>query len=480
MPAPSWDVEIVVVGSGAAGLSAALTAVEQGAQSVLVAEAEDVVGGSSRLSGGLVMGAGTRFQKALGIDDDADSLYHDYLQLNRWDVESAPVRRLAERSGATVEWLADLGVEYYPTLVFGGEERVPRVHCPVGRGQAIVDVLHRHCREANVDFALGRRVDRLLVEDGVVCGVAVGDDEIRAGAVVLTTGGFGASPEKLAAHYPSAAATEWTWYIGAAGSRGDILDLVDPLGVQLAGHDHGLRLLDCGFDRVYEAYLPGWLVLVNQEGRRFADETAPYGILDYLTRQQGDRAWVIFDQASLDATDATGVAGYKQEIPGSSKKKSPHWNGDIVAQIMAEGRMVSAPDLASLAGALGLPADRLAGTVARYNSGCDAGADADFLKAAKFLQPVAQPPFYGAEVRPATVCSTAYGPRITADAEVRGPGGDPVPGLYAAGECTGGVVGAQYLGSGNNYANCVVMGRVAGESAARRVTSAAVREGVLL
>ena len=115
------DVDVLVMGSGAAGLSAALAARESGADSVLVAEAEGIVGGSSRLSGGLTMGAGTRYQKALGIEDDADSLFHDYMQLNQWKVEAAVVRRLCERAGPTVEWLGDLGVEYYDQLVYGGD-----------------------------------------------------------------------------------------------------------------------------------------------------------------------------------------------------------------------------------------------------------------------------------------------------------------------------------------------------------------------
>src|SRR5579859_7670151 len=140
------DVDVLVVGSGAAGLAAALAARDSGAESVMIAEAEPVVGGSSRLSGGLMMGAGTRYQRAAGITDDPASLFHDYMQLNQWKVEPAVVWRLAEQAGPAVEWLGDLGVEYYDQLVFGGDERVPRVHCPVGRGQAVVDVLTRHCR----------------------------------------------------------------------------------------------------------------------------------------------------------------------------------------------------------------------------------------------------------------------------------------------------------------------------------------------
>src|SRR5690348_11688723 len=137
---PERDVDVLAVGSGAAGLAAALSARENGAGSVLIAESEGQVGGSSRLSGGLMMGAGTRYQRALGIVDDAAALFHDYMQLNQWKVESAVVWRLAELAGPTVEWLGDLGVEFYDQLVFGGDERVPRVHCPIGRGQAVIDV----------------------------------------------------------------------------------------------------------------------------------------------------------------------------------------------------------------------------------------------------------------------------------------------------------------------------------------------------
>jgi succinate dehydrogenase/fumarate reductase flavoprotein subunit len=460
------DVDVVVVGSGVAGLAAALTARASGAERVLVAEAEGVVGGSSRLSGGLIMGAGTRYQKAHGIEDDGDSLFHDYMSLNRWSVDAGIVRRFCELAGQTVDWLGDLGVEYYDTLVLGGDERLPRVHVPVGRGQHMIDVLWAACREADVDVALGQRVDRLLVEGDAVIGVAVGDDEITAGATVIATGGFGNNPEKLAEHYPSAAGTGNAWYIGADGARGDAIDLAAQVGAQITGHDRGLRLLHAGFDLIFEAYLPGWLVLVNGEGRRFIDETAPYGILDTVVREQGDRVYVVFDDASLQAATAGGEARYKHAIPGSSKRQSPHWNADIVEAMVDAGHVVRADTIDGVATGVGVPAAALRSTIDGYNAAVAAGEDTEFLKDVSFLEPVATPPFYGAELRPSTVCSTACGLRIDPDAAVRGDGGRPIPGLFAAGECTGGVVGAQYVGSGNNYANGAVIGRIAGASAA--------------
>jgi succinate dehydrogenase/fumarate reductase flavoprotein subunit len=473
-----FDVDVLVVGSGAAGLVAALTAVENGATRVLVAEAEGVVGGSSRLSGGLIMGAGTRYQAAAGIVDSPAELIQDYMQVNRWTVDAAIVRRFCETTGAVVDWLGDLGVEYHSQLIKAGDERTPRVHMPVGSGQAVVDVLHRRCREAGVDIALGQRVDRLLTDDitGAVRGVAVGDDQITAGAVVIATGGFGNSPQKLAEHFPSAAATEWTWYIGADGSRGDAIELGRQVDAQLVGHDHGLRLLHVDFDRDYEAMLPGWLVMVDASGHRFVDETAPYGVLDSVSREHGDRVFVVFDATSLARTSEWGSAQFAYPIPGHERALSKHWNPDLVEQMVRAGAVCSSDTLAGLAAALGIDEVGLSGTLARYNAFTADGVDRQCGKAARFLHPVQTAPFYGAELRPATVCSTAYGLRITPDAEVLAVDDRLIGGLFAAGECTGNVVGRNYFGSGNNYANCCAVGRIAGEAAARHAAQHATQK----
>jgi fumarate reductase flavoprotein subunit len=268
----------------------------------------------------------------------------------------------------------------------------------------------------------------------------------------------------MARHFPSAAATGNAWYIGAEGSRGDALGLADQVDAQLIGHDRGLRLLHTGFAKIYEAYLPGWLVMVNQAGHRFCDETAPYGMMDFLVREQGDRVFALLDHAALEAT-TTGAARYKQLIPGA-KNRSPHWNLDVIEQMVTEGRVVRGDALDEVATGLGLSGRAVAGAVRRYNDHVAQGVDADFAKDPKFLEPIATAPFYGVEMRPSTVCFTAYGLRIDRDARVLDVAGQVIPGLFAAGECTGGVVGAQYVGSGNSYANCTVFGRVAGTAAA--------------
>jgi flavocytochrome c len=460
------DVDVLVIGSGAAGLSAALAARQAGAERVLVAEGEGIVGGSSRLSGGLMMGAATRYQQAQGIEDSPAALFHDYMTLNQWKVEAAVVERLTQRAGLAVEWLGDLGVEFYDQLVYGGDETVPRVHCPIGRGQAVIDVLHRHCREAGVEFALGQRVDRLLTAGGAVVGIAVGDDEITARSVVVATGGFGADDDKRRELFPSVYDTGWSYYIGADGARGDALDFTRDVHAQVTGFDRGLRLLHTDFDRMYEAYLPGWLVLVNRQGRRFCNETAPYGIMDGLLQEQGDSAFAIFDHAALADATALGVARYKQSIPGSTKRQSPHWNTDVIELMLKEGKVHRRDTVPELAAAIGVPTEALVATVDRVNALVELREDQDYLKDAAFLEPIARGPFYAVEVRPATCCFTACGLRIDRDAQVLDEAGRVIAGLYAAGEVTGGVIGPRYVGSGNSYGNCVTMGRVAGQSAA--------------
>ena len=460
------DVDVLVIGSGAAGLTAALAARQAGAARVLVAESEPVIGGSSRLSGGLMMGAGTRYQRAIGIQDSAADLFHDYMTLNQWQVEAGVVQRLTDRCGPAVEWLGDLGVEYYEQLVFGGDETKPRVHCPIGRGQAVVDVLLRHCRDSGVEFALGLRVDRLLSDGGAVTGAGVGDDTITAGSVVVATGGFGNSEAKRKEFFPSVYDTGWSYYIGADGSRGDAVDFTRRVNAQLTGFDRGLRLLHTDFDRMYEAYIPGWLTLVNRDGRRFCDETAPYGIMDGLMKAQGDVAFAIFDHRSIVEATELGVARYKQQIPGSSKRQSPHWNLDIIDLMLTEGKVHKADTLAEVAAAIDVPAAHLQATVDRVNELAARQEDADYLKDPKFLEPITNGPFYAVEVRPATCCFTAFGLRIDRDGHVLDESGRSIGGLFAAGEVTGGVIGPRYVGSGNSYGNCVTMGRVAGQSAA--------------
>ena len=467
------DVDVLVIGSGAAGLCAALSAVEHGAHRVLIAEGSAEVGGSTRLSGGIVMGSRSAVQHANEIHEEEDDLFHDYRSLMRWDIAAGPVRKFARRSGETIDWLAAHGVPFFERLIFGGEERQPRSHAVDGGGQALVDALHRAAIAREVDVALGQRVDRLLVNEGRVEGVAVGDDEITARAVVLATGGFGASPERLAELFPSAWDPERTWYIGHDGARGDALDLGATVGAQVTGHDRGLRTLGPGGTFVNEALLPGWVVLLDPDGHRFADETAPYGILDNAVRAHGNRCVAFLDAAALnppaDLADRYRDA-YKQVWPNHPPFRPRHYTPDMIEFMLGQKRAFAADDLASLAGEVGLDPVAVSGEIDRYNAFADGGSDDDFGKAGKFLLPLRTPPFYAVPLYPIAVNVTGAGLRIDDRARVIGADGQPIPGLFAAGECTGGLFGPLYMGSGNSLGLATGIGRIAGEEAAAEAT----------
>jgi fumarate reductase flavoprotein subunit len=470
------DVDVLVVGSGAAGLSAALAAHEAGCTNVLIAEASGTVGGSSRLSGGVIMASGSEQQRQAGIVDDASAFFREYLQLNHWDVEPGAVRRFIEESGATIDWLVEHGVVFHEVLMFGGDAPVPRGHAAVGAGQGLVDALHAQCVERDIDVALGRRVDRLLTNAGTVVGAAVGSDELYARATVLTTGGFGANPEKLQSLFPSAWYDGWTWYVGSDGSQGDAIDLGAEVGAAVVGHDQGLRTLHARFrPRQQEAHLPGWMVLVDREGRRFVNEAAPYGVIDRLIGSRGNVAFAVFDDAAMRPPPALAAFYrhcYRESYPGRPAMRPRNWQAEVVDDAIVDGHAHAAPTIPALAAKLGVDPDVLTGTIDRYNDAVAAGHDADQLKPASFLAPVATPPFYAALVRPTVVELTAAGLRIDADGRVLHRTGRPIPGLYAAGECTGGIIGPVYVASGNSLGNCTTFGRIAGRAAAASVVSA--------
>ena len=480
--ADSVDFDVITVGSGAAGLAAAVAAYEHGARRVLVVESEGQVGGSSRLSGGIIMAAESRLQRAAGYDDTVDEFFHDYLAYNQWGVDLPPVEVLARRSGETVDWLQDHGVEIASTLIETGIElNRKRGHAVQGGGQALIDALHAYCRKYGIDIALGQRVDRLLTDqDGAVCGVGVGDDTVTGRAVVVATGGFGADLEKVAAFFPSVYWDGWTWYIGADGARGDALELGEAVGAQLTGRGNGLRTVAPQFFpyKFNEAYQPGWMVMVTPDGYRFMDESDLYAIVDQRYHHIGDRAFMLFDDAAMRPPAELADryrSPYTQSYPGREPFQPKNYQPDLVDEMVAKGRVLKADSIAELAKAADVDPEILVGEVNRYNGFCAAGVDADMGKPAEFLLPLSTAPFYMVEVRPCTVNWTGYGLRIAATCQVRHRTGAEIDGLYAAGECTGGVLGRAYVGSGNSLANACVMGRVAGEAAAARALAATNR-----
>jgi len=450
------DYDVIVIGSGAAGLAAAVAAADAGA-SVLIVEADSRVGGSSRLSGGHFYAADTSVQHEAGVtDDSADAMFEHYMTLNQWLVDPAIVRRYCDLSAPTFEWVRELGVRFPKEgLYCSGVGSTPRGHQPEGGGEEVVNVLDGHRSHKQVDIVLNARVDALIRdEDGAVCGVGIGDDRATAAAVIMATGGFGANPEMIEKYYPDAAATgDWRWYIGTDGAQGDGITLGESVGATIAGQNRGLLLVTPGFSHDLEVLLPGWLILVNQEGRRFANESAPYTVLGGLIQQQGGSAWAVFDEAARQSAR-----------PGPMSQA--YWVDEVLERKADEGRIHRADSLEQLAAQTGINAEALAGTIGRYNHDVNAGEDAAYFKKSG-LHTIAEPPFYAAEVRPAIVCWTGTGLRIDADTRVLAENEQAIPGLFAAGETIGNLHGDRYIGGGGSFGPCLVFGKLAGETAAR-------------
>ncbi|MFE0752133.1 FAD-dependent oxidoreductase [Gordonia sp. NPDC058843] len=459
------DTDVLVLGSGVAGSCAALAAAEAGAR-VVVIEPADAPGGHSKLSTGVFMAGG-------GDRRSGEAFMRDYLNVVRQAVGPDAVRTYVEHSRATVDWLGDHGVGFHDEAISGGNAVERRSLVAVDFGAGMMASIASALDKASVTTVLRHRATELLQEQGRICGARVrgpsGEDEIRAGSVVLATGGFGADPERLAEYYPSAAACgDWLWNAGHEHNRGDGLQMAIDAGARVVGHDRGLRVLHADFVRSIEATIPGWVILVDAQGRRYVDETSQYGMLAHRTGDVGDRAWAILDAKALATTEgqaADGVADYVQGIPGIARRRSVNFGPAMMREQLASGKAASADTIGELADAVGLPADQLTATVRQYNDGSRRRTDS-LGKRPEFLRPLDRPPYLAVEVRPATLVYTACGPAIDDSGRVLDRLGDPIAGLWAAGEVTGGVLGDLYVGSGSAIGAAATIGRMAGSSAA--------------
>jgi fumarate reductase flavoprotein subunit len=458
----SRDFDIVIVGGGGAGLAASILAREEGA-SVMVLEADTRLGGATALSAAVMYACGTSVQRARGIHDTPDAMYRYMTTLAGWDCNPRIMRMMCEQSGPALEWLIELGVQFPPEyLLCSGVDEVPRGHPSHG----VADALINASGAAGVEYAFGTRVDRLLVEDGRVVGVSAGGEELRAGAVIITTGGFGNSPEMIERFFPTAAAHgDWTYAVHYAAPfiLGDGIKLGQSVGAGVVGEDSGLLLPTSGLGKWIEAFLPPWIMLVNTSGRRFMDESAPYAVSGYLLNgQQDKRAYAIFDEPTLE------IASQDMRFadPYHSGTAMPTWEYNLLRQSIDNGKIARADSIEELAAEVGVDAKTLRATVEHYNADCDQGRDSQFFKAMEQRFPVRNGPFYAREVRACVIGQTGAGLDINNDAQVLDEHGRVIPGLYAAGEVLGCAVGKRYSGGGMGICNAMVFGRIAGRAAA--------------
>ena len=441
-PAKSYDV--VVVGSGAAGLAAAIEAADAGA-SVALLEKMPMAGGSTLLSGGIVYATGSSAQKTLGIKDSVEDLVKYWSDRAEGKNDPAKLRFVAERSGATVDWLVSLGVklgEPYPT----GISPVRRGHATSDGGNGIVKPLLAAAEAKKVAFYMETKATKLVLKKGRVIGVLAQDKagkkfSLNAKTVVLATGGFDRN-KALMAEYAAEGTADIT-YVGI-GSTGDGLTMAKALDAAVVGEGGviGLRAVPGEASFTTDIGLLVWqpLLYVNKEGKRFVNESIDYPILHAeLNKQTEKTSFLIFDAQTYN---------------------------EAVGKAVAKGSAFEADSLDALSAAAGIEPVAFAATVAAYNKAIAKGVDAEFGKALKGQKPVSKAKFYALRVDAATI-GTMVGLKTDLDSRVLSTKDKPIPGLYAAGEVANGDFFYKlYPASGTSIQMSLTFGRVAGQQAA--------------
>lgn len=445
--------DVVVIGGGAAGWAAALAAAQDGAAVTLLEKLAES-GGSSALSGGCLAFAGTDLQSAAGVSDSADVLFTDLCEVGQGVNDADLVRTYCDTQLKTYAWLKEAAVRFSPVIETASGQSVPRVHT-VDPADMVRALKAAALATGRVEYGANTAAQGLRAESGGrITGVVLPDGSVLAAtkAVILASGGFAKNPELLmryAPHYAEAV------FVAGAGSQGDGLRMGLEQGADLRDMDYvkgtfGKHPTDETNDHSLQAVYKG-AIAVNQDGERFVDESISYKLLgDAVMAQPWHTAYQIMDQGIFDTgDDRVRILDFGRRLE--------------------EGLFYVADSLEELAAQIEIDPAVLVATVDRYNGYVDAGHDPEFRRSCLVhkhgqLRRIETAPFY-AYPSTAVVFGTYCGLRIDSQARVLRSDGSAIPGLYAAGEVTGGFHGAAYM-TGSALGKAVVFGRIAGIEAA--------------
>ncbi len=489
------DADVVIVGAGGAGMTAAIVAADAG-KNVVLLESQAMVGGNSVRSTGGMNAAKTALQDAnefaesAGVEATLKNAAENYADnetistlaaavQEQWDAyqanpegyfdsvelfeldtmvggkginDFALVSTLVENTADSIDWLDSVGAPLTSVSQFGGAS-VKRIHRPVDEngatlsvGSYIVPILQSNVEEREgITLLLNTTATEILTnEEGAACGIAAQNADgaavtVNAPAVVLTTGGFGANLEKVAELNPD---LEGFMTTNAPGAQGQGIEMAAAVGADTVDMDQIQIHPTVQFDTaalITEGLRGDGAILVNANGERFFNEVETRDKVSAAEiAQPGSYSYLIVDQAMVDASNV--IQGY-----------------------VNKGYTVSGETYEELAEALEMPADTFAATMAAWNECVANESDPDFGRTA-FANALDTAPYYAIKVT-AGVHHTMGGLKIDPSAQVLNADGEVIPGLFAAGEVTGGVHGGNRLG-GNAVADFVVFGRIAGASAA--------------
>ena len=487
------DADVVVVGAGGAGMTAAITAAAEG-KSVVILESQSMVGGNSvRATGGMNAGKTVyqdenEFGESAGVEKtlktaaekyaDNETItalaktvseqwaayqanptgYFDSVELMELDTmiggkginDPELVETLCANSADAIDWLDEHGITLHNVSSFGGAS-VKRIHRPVNAegktvsvGSYMIPLLQENCEKAGVKMMLDTTATEILTDaNGAAVGVkatgASGETvTVNAKAVVLATGGFGANLDMVVKYKPELKGFMTT---NAPGIQGQGIEMAQAIGAATVDMDQ-IQIhptVEANTAALITEGLRGdGAILINEEGQRFIDEVGTRDVVSAAEiAQTGSYSWLVVDQAMADASSV--IQGY-----------------------IKKGYTVTGATYEELGKAMGVDAAAFAETMEKWNGCVEAKNDPDFGRTS-FANPLNTAPYYAVKVT-AGVHHTMGGLKINANTEVLNEKGEVIPGLFAAGEVTGGVHGANRLG-GNAVADFTVFGRIAGAAA---------------
>ena len=457
LEAVTMEADVVVVGAGAAGLSAGLKAVQDG-KNVIILEKMGVIGGASAMAGSGTMATGSTWQKEDGYEDSPDQLVEDMMENGHNKNDRATVELFANTIGEAFDWLVD---ENGAAVPYQRSGEPTRSYSGVGRGAGVCQSLCDKFLAEGGTLLLNTPATALIINDGAVTGVmAEGEGKaytINAKAVVLASGGYGANDELVPDEYKAFV------YAGHAGAEGDAIAMVEPLDADLINMDlintqPNSMILPSGLGQycnpgVSRAYAAGGF-MVNQDGERFFNEQAnAWDLMQAM--KANDAQYLIMDQAAFDGFNAgmTGSKIYTMEDVET-------WLADDY-----EGQpvMKTAATLEELADKLGIPADALSASAQAFNEAAASGSADEFGRTPAAAQSE-EGPYYALEMHIRYYASLG-GLHINDGMQVLNTQQEAIPGLYAAGEVVGGLEGDVYMG-GTLFGWAIASGYEAGIAAA--------------
>ena len=438
------DTDVVIIGAGGAGMTAAINTAQAGKDVILLEKMPYAGGNTTKATGGM-NAAETHYQAEQGIDDSVEQFVEDTMEGGHNINDKDLVTTLAENSAEAIDWLDSIGAPL-PKVSFSGGATNARIHAPEdgsGVGAYLVTSLLKKMDELDINVMYDTKATSLISKDGTVTGVKAESRDteytIKAKAVILATGGFGNNEDMIVQYRKDLKGTVTT---SAPGITGDGIVMAEDVGADLVDIEQ-IQLHPTVEQKtsmlITESVRGDGAILVNQDGKRFTDELLTRDVVSAAELEQpGSYAYIIFDQRLRDGLKA-------------------------IEKYVSTGITVQGDTIEELAEKIDVDPATLAETLKNWNQYVADQNDPDFGRTTGMDHDLSQAPFYAIKIAPG-IHHTMGGVHIDTDARVIDKDGNPIPGLFAAGEVVGGVHGGNRLG-GNAVADVVVFGKIASESA---------------